>query len=115
MGFNGTRLTGFAATQQALEGLVSDAKLEAIVQRCAEYGEAEATENAPVDSGTLQGSITSAPDTADNSKWYFGTHVRYGWFVEMGTRVWEGVPYLRMAAAKLRAHISDIAGDILSI
>ncbi|MCC8160119.1 MAG: HK97 gp10 family phage protein [Oscillospiraceae bacterium] len=75
-------IEGMEEVQAALENLASGGRLESALAAAGEVVRAAAVENAPVDTGTLEGSISC--NVADNAA-VIGTNVEYAPYVEFGT------------------------------
>ena len=74
------------------------------------FVESEAQENAPVDTGTLRGSITHE---VEGRFAVIGTPVEYATHVELGTSRSRAQPYLRPAIEENRDTIKQIITDEL--
>ena len=73
------------------------AKITAWLTAIGEDAAQTAAERAPVDTGRLKNSITSAVDPEEQVA-YIGTNVEYAPYVELGTSRMAARPYLRPAA-----------------
>jgi HK97 gp10 family phage protein len=74
------------------------------------FVEGEAQENAPVDTGTLRGSITHE---VEGRYAVIGSNVKYAPHVELGTARAKAQPYLRPAVEENREVIKKIVTDEL--
>jgi hypothetical protein len=80
-----------------------------LLQAVADFAENEAKQEAPFRTGYLRNHITQAPDPQDSNAIYVGVgRCRYAWYVEFGSRVWEGKSYIRVAAHRARLFAKSV-------